>query len=104
MLKKYTVHKLKKYTKALLHARKEVRLEHKFSNCGVPPGGAVGPLGGASFFFFVWGAYLLWTEYGRKDKLYIFIGTLFGWNMKFSLSYNLNFTKVYINLEKYFIH
>jgi hypothetical protein len=37
-------------------------------------------------------------------KIYILVHTLLGWNMKLALFYNLYFTKVYINLEKYVIH
>jgi hypothetical protein len=43
------------------------------------------------------------NEIWGQDKIYILVGTLLGLNMKLTLFYNLNFTKVYINLEKYFI-
>jgi hypothetical protein len=43
------------------------------------------------------------NEIWAKDKVYIG-RTLLGWNMKLALFYDSNFTKVYINLEKYVIH
>jgi hypothetical protein len=53
---------------------------------------------------FILRTYLFWTKYGRKYKIYILVGTLFGWNINLALFYNLNFTKVYINLEKFVIN
>jgi hypothetical protein len=40
----------------------------------------------------------------EHDKLYILVSTLLVSNMKLALFCNSNFTKVYINLEKYVIH
>jgi hypothetical protein len=34
----------------------------------------------------------------------MYFGEHFGWNEKLALFYWLNFTQVYINLEKYVIH
>jgi hypothetical protein len=36
-------------------------------------------------------------------KIYISVGTLLGWNMKIVLFRDLNFTEVYINIEKFVI-
>jgi hypothetical protein len=61
-----------------------------------------GPLMGRALF--VWGTYLFWKKYGRKTKYMFLEGTLLGWNMKLVLFCNLNFTKVYSNLNKYVTH
>jgi hypothetical protein len=41
------------------------------------------------------------NEIWVQVRIYILAGTLLGLNMKLALMYNLNFTKVYINLENY---
>jgi hypothetical protein len=38
-----------------------------------------------------------------EDKMYILVGTLFGWNINLALFYNLNVIKVYINLQYHVI-
>jgi hypothetical protein len=45
----------------------------------------------------------VFNEICVQHKLYILAGTLLGPNMKLALLYDLTFTKVYVNLEKYVI-
>jgi hypothetical protein len=48
----------------------------RFSNCGAPSGGwAVGPL--RALELYVWGTYLFWTKYGRRQNIYF--GRHFVW-------------------------
>jgi hypothetical protein len=69
-----------------------------------PPGGGGCRSCGVGGELFVWGTFLFFNEIWAQDKIYILVGTLLGWNMKLALLYNLFFTNVYINLEKYVIH
>jgi hypothetical protein len=60
------------------------------------------PHGGASCLY-EGHIYFEWTV-GARKHIYSLVGTLLGRSVKLALFYNLNFTKVYINLEKYIIH
>jgi hypothetical protein len=53
--------------------------------------------GGASFCMMD----IILNEMWAQDKVYILVSTWFCWNMKLASFYNLNFIKVFIDLEKY---
>jgi hypothetical protein len=44
------------------------------------------------------------NEIWVQDKIHILVGALLGSNIKIAVFYKLNFTKVYISLEKYVVH
>jgi hypothetical protein len=76
----------------------------RLPNCGGRPlGGAAGHLGARVVCMRdIFILEEIWVQ--GKIYLYILVGTLLGWNIKFSLFYNSNFTQVYVNLEKCIIH
>jgi hypothetical protein len=76
-------------------------LWQRFSNCGAsPPRCSVIHVGGRVVRLRTF----ILNETCAQDKIHSLVDTLLGWNINLDLFYNLNFTKVYINLEKYAIH
>jgi hypothetical protein len=72
-----------------------------------PAWSAIGPLGAGATWLYEGHNYFkeIWTQ----DKIYIYIYTYIGRHFTFSntkhvLFRTLNFTNMYINLEKYVIH
>jgi hypothetical protein len=68
-----------------------------------PPGGRSSTSGGEGASVCMRYIFIL-NEIWAQDKIYILVGTSQGLNMKLLLFYDLNFAKVYINLEKRLVH
>jgi hypothetical protein len=83
-----------------MNMKMDLPMSQRIPNCGNPPeegGGVLLVLWGGKLF--VWGIFIL-NKIWVQD---ILVGTLLDLNMKLALFYNLNFTEVYINFQKYVI-